>query len=505
MLFFAFIPLLFIEDSFSRKEKKGSFSFLCYSYLAFFLWNAITTWWIYYSTLFGMIGAVVINSLFMTTVFYFFHLTRNKLGNRQGYASLIVYWIAWEWWHMQWELSWPWLTLGNGFANYYKWIQWYEYTGVFGGSLWVLVINLLIYKLIKTNNSPLRLFKITSIGFLLLIPLLVSFLIYKNYEEKENPVNVVVVQPNVDPYNVKFNASPVEILDKMFSLAKPYLDSSSQYLVFPETALTENVWENEIDSSGTVLFINNFLKEYPALKIVTGASTYYAFSPSEKLSVSARKFKNQEGFYDAFNSALQIEPGRGVQVYHKSKLVVGVEKIPYPLLFKPLENFAINLGGTSGSLGTQQERSVFGLQVNEKEAIVAPVICYESIYGEYVTDYVKKGANVIFILTNDGWWENTPGHKQHLAYARLRAIETRRSIARSANTGISCFINQRGDIFQPTQWWEEAVITQKINLNRSVTFYVKYGDFIARISVIVTIFLFLWTIIRFIKNRFHHS
>jgi len=111
----------------------------------------------------------------------------------------------------------------------------------------------------------------------------------------------------------------------------------------------------------------------------------------------------------------------GISYYHKSKLVPGVERMPFPTLFKPLESLAINLGGTMGSLGIQNERTVF--YSHNKKARIAPVICYESAYSDFVSDYVENGANLIFIITNDGWWENTPGHRQHLAYSRLRAIE----------------------------------------------------------------------------------
>ncbi|MFW5773350.1 MAG: apolipoprotein N-acyltransferase [Tangfeifania sp.] len=130
------------------------------------------------------------------------------------------------------------------------------------------------------------------------------------------------------------------------------------------------------------------------------------------------------------------------------------------------------------------------------ESKAAPVICYESVFGEYLTDYVKKGAEFIVIITNDGWWRNTPGYKQHLSFARLRAIETRRSIARSANTGISAFINQRGDLVQTTQWWSETAIKDSVKLNDKITFYVRYGDYIARVSVFVSVLLILYLFVR---------
>jgi apolipoprotein N-acyltransferase len=300
----------------------------------------------------------------------------------------------------------------------------------------------------------------------------------------------------------------------MLELAAQKTDTSTDYLVFPETALTESIWDNDLKQTGSYSRLREFLRAYPKLKIVTGASTFHLFQKGEKLSVTARKFKQQEGYYDAFNTALQIDNTDLVQSYHKSKLVPGVERMPYPAVFGFLEDFAIDLGGTSGSLGTQEERTVFhptpalpkgegaSPPLGETGEGVAPIICFESVFGEFVSEFVRNGANMIFVITNDGWWGDTPGYKQHLIYGRLRAIETRRSIARSANTGISCFINQRGDISQPTEWWTPAVIQANINSNTTETFYVKHGDLIGRVCFYVSGIILLLLIALSLRARF---
>ena len=105
------------------------------------------------------------------------------------------------------------------------------------------------------------------------------------------------------------------------------------------------------------------------------------------------------------------------------------------------------------------------------------------------------------IITNDGWWKNTAGHKQHLSYASLRAIETRRSIARSANTGISAFINQKGDIESQTKWWEEAYLNKELNLNNKITIFVKYGDLVGRVSGFLFFLFMLLGISRKISKK----
>jgi apolipoprotein N-acyltransferase len=224
--------------------------------------------------------------------------------------------------------------------------------------------------------------------------------------------------------------------------------------------------------------------------LVFGVTSYKIYPDKNNATPSART--KGDTTFDVFNTAIFAGKNGQPQIYHKSKLVVGVEKMPFAKYLGFLGDLVIKVGGTSNSLGRQNEPSNF---ISKDKIQVAPVICYESVFGEFVTQYVKKGAGLIFIITNDGWWKNTPGYHQHLSFASLRAIETRRSIARCANTGISCFINQRGDILQATEWWVPAAIKGTINTNDEMTFYVRFGDYIARISLFVSVLLILRLIV----------
>jgi apolipoprotein N-acyltransferase len=330
---------------------------------------------------------------------------------------------------------------------------------------------------------------------LLIIPILISQIRYHAYEEIENPVEVAVVQPNIDPYNEKYETSGEEQLYEMIGLLDKNLKGDISYIVAPETALSGNIQEHNINHSRTIEIIKTFLNRHPKTEFVSGMSSWRLLH-KDALTSTARKFPQSDAYYDMYNAAIQIDVEGTPQVYHKSKLVQGVEKMPFASILKPLEDFALALGGTIGSLGSQDESSVFQSAVSDFK--VAPVICYESIYGEYVASYVQKGANLIFIMTNDGWWDDSPGYKQHLAYARLRAIENRRSIARSANTGISCFINQRGDIVDATEWWEEAVIQGTLNANHELTVYTKAGNYLARIVSFIAAGLLIFA---FVNSR----
>lgn len=504
LFFVALLPLLYVEYTiFQNPDKYGSRHVFYNAYLAFFTFNTFTTWWIAYASSGGMAMAEVLNSLFMAIIFLWFHGIKKRMGIGRGYFSLIVLWIGFEWLHYHWELSHPWSSFGNTFANYPQLVQWYEYTGVLGGSFWILLVNLLFFHLFKhlfilgtgiTKNMKL----IVGILLLLIIPSTLSFITYYQYEEVVDPVEVVVVQPNIDPYSDKFeNMSEAEQIDRIINLAKKEITPTTDYIVTPETALPNGSTESRLEQNYGIQQIRKLISEYPRLKFVVGMSSYVDYPKTkQKPTPSARPDRRREGaWYDAFNTALQLNKTDSIQIYHKSKLVLGVEKMPFATILSPLEGLAIDMGGSMGSLGTQEEALTF-----KGSRQVAPIICYESIYGEYFSEYIKKGANLAFVITNDGWWEDTPGYKQHLSYARLRAIETRRSIARSANTGISCFINQRGDIIKATNWWEQDVITHQINSNSIQTYYTKNGDLIGRISAFIAVLLLIWSWVLLFKK-----
>ncbi len=511
LLFTGLIPFLLIEDHILRNRVQfGRVSVFLYTYPGFLLWNVLTTWWIWNSTEIGAILAFVLNAMFMSLVFHVYHITRKRLTAGYGFFLLVFYWITFEYIHHNWDGTWPWLSLGNGLATYIKWIQWYEFTGIYGGAVWILTINILLFTLLKdiiAKQSWVRLLvKSAATLILFVLPIVTSLILFNQYEEDYRPVDIVIVQPNIDPYNAQYNLPPSVIMDINLGLANQELDGRVDYLVLPESAIQEGIWERQIDRSSSLNRLKNFSAAHEGLGIVIGASTRREYHEQEQPSATARKFRDTNVYYDSYNTAFYIHGQEEIRYYHKSKLTPGVEKMPFPEIFKPLERFAINLGGTIGSLGTDKEPMVF---TRSRDSLkIAPVICYESVYGEYLTDYIRKGAHLIFVITNDGWWGDTPGYRQHFTFSQLRAIETRRSVARSANTGTSAFISQRGEALQMTAYWEPAVIRQNINANDKITFYVRYGDYIARICTYVSALLLLITISRSItgkRKRIHTS
>lgn len=502
LLFFGFVPLLLVEHSLRTSDlKRKKWRLFGYAYLTFFIWNLITTSWLRYADLFGASFAILVNSLLMALLILVYHGIAKRTTVNKSLLFLIALWLSFEKLHLNWEFSWPWLNLGNAFSEHITWVQWYEYTGTFGGSLWVWLGNIAIYKgVLRYKKYPDKShIKSTSLkmAFLLIIPIIVSTIIYSTYSSEGESVNIIALQPNIDPYSEKYDTPNAEIADLLIDLAKSKVTDSTDFILAPETVFADNVRLDQFENSLFKIKLNRFVNEHPEVNILTGISFIDFFRNPERVRSETNQLR-ENLWYDDYNSAILLNASDSVQKYDKSKLVVGIENFPYQDILKPLIGDAmIDLGGTVAMKTTQDYRSVFiGSNPEHK---VGPIICYESVYGEFVTEYVRNGANFLAIITNDAWWDVTQGHQQHLSYARLRAIETRRSIARSANTGISAFINQRGDVVSTLGYGEQGALAGTITTNSKQTFYTIAGDYIARISMFVALFIFL--IVRFRKKR----
>ena len=505
-IFFAFVPLLLMEQEiskFSKIHKKG-WAVFGLTYLAFFIWNVVTTGWLYHAknpdgnnSLLAVAIPVIVNSLLMSLVFQLYYWYKKVRGTYFGLVFFVAIWLSFERFHLNWEFTWPWLNLGNAFSEYPQLIQWYDTIGATGGSFWILLINVFAFYTLRIwQAGRIRKDLVKNISILtaiIVLPLLISIYKYNSYQEKPvGEVTTLLLQPKLDPYTEKYSKDSLQILGELLSLAEENSKTKVDFFIAPETAFPGNgsLSENGFNKSTSIAIAKEFLGKHPQSIFLTGASTHkFLFDEADTEDYST---KIQEGVWvNSYNSALQIIPNQEVEVYHKAKLVPGVEIFPYIRYLKPILGDAmLDFGGANSSLGIDKERKVFSNTFNK--AKMAPIICYESIYGEYVTDYVKNGANLLAIMTNDSWWDNTEGHKQLLSYARLRAIETRREIVRAANSGISAHINARGDILQDTFYDDRTALLVKANLLEEKSIYTKIGDLISRIAIFVLGFLIIY-------------
>ena len=501
LVFIAFVPFFYLAE-WGRSTSKGkNFGVL---FLALILWNISTTWWVWFASDVGAIAMLILNSLLMYLPFGLSRwLQRKKWFIWDAKWLFIALWLLYEYGHHRWDLSWPWLTLGNAFSGMPWYVQWYEITGTLGGTALILSVNVLVYQALinvqsKDKRSWIMRFRlplgiVSVFGILsVLLGQLASDFVYQKKSKLKQPFRVVAIQPNYDPYDEKFVLDPMQMVRDMAKTS----DSAgpADCILWPETSLVGNIDVGSPAQDMQVSYLmHHWLKNGPADNAARDSSLnhsraagppsmligsnmihWYSWMGKGKPDVAARQSSNLEFWYTLHNSALWIQPElsihpivsdrfkherlRGsmvsgdIQFYHKSKLVPGTEQLPFVTVLPFLERLAISLdeNSASGTLGKNATAKALGVS-NSK---VAPIICYESIYGDYVSEYVKDGASWLAVITNDAWWNNTPGHKQHFSYAKLRAIEQRKWVVRSANTGISGFIDPLGNTTMRSGWYQ---------------------------------------------------
>lgn len=495
-LLVALVPLLIISENLS--DSRRDWWRMCgYAAATFLVWNALTIWWVWIAAPIGPITAGIVGTFYNLVAFMTYHYTAKRAHRALAYTLLVTLWIATEWAYNSADvMTFPWLLLGHGFSGDIWAVQWYEYTGIFGGTLWALVANIAIFEILRHRTTA----TVVRAGIIVLAPIALSLALYFGYEPSERTTTVSVVQPNVPCYEDEREAAgkmdPTENTCRLLAS----VPQGSSFVVLPESALAyiPGVYSTDEEHLERLMPILTLMHGGHLLetKLIVGASTVRYYGDERKTSTA--HYSDWYGWYDHYNSALLTNVlGEVEDIYHKGKLVIGVEAVPLKSLF---DLFEVDLGGVSGQLGWGEKHSVF----RNSDVKIGPAICYEGLYGNYFAGFAREGAELMAVISNDGWWGNTPGHRRLFDFCRLRAIETRRAIARSANTGISGFISPRGEtIGQRLEWNEEGVLTAELELRDNATLYTRYGDWVARISTLVAVLALLYYMAYRIKRKNH--
>ena len=500
-LFAGFVPLLWISDSYgdSRREWWHMFGWAA---LAFALWNIFTVWWIWFATPVGPVAATLASTTVNLFAFMLFHTVSKKAHKALAYVTLVSAWIASEYWYTIGDFSWPWLILGNGFSHEVWAVQWYEYTGVFGGSLWVLVANILIFEAWKMRRNRR---KWIAAGAAVLLPIAASLVIRSNWTQPdEGSVRVSIIQPNVDCYD-KFHGDTRRQEHNILDLLAQ-VPQGAQFILLPETAvpgyyrepaLSDAPWSDGVPGAFWEQLADSLRSRHPDALLIAGTNTIRHYEAGAQTE-TARPDRLGNGYYDVFNTAVGLDSAGRMQLHHKGRLVIGVENTP-TWVFDVLRFLVIDLGGVVGQIG----KGLHGTAFEHNGISVGPAICYEGLYGGFYGDFVRRGAQFMAIISNDGWWGDTPWYRPLFSISRLRAIEHRRAIARSANTGQSGFISPRGEVGQTLGWEMRGILTDDVPLNSEMTFYTRYGDYLARIAQYVLLLSVLYFIAYRVRRRNH--
>lgn len=494
-LLVAFVPLLMISRMYGR-SRRDNWKVFGWAAATFGMWNLCTAWWVWLAAPIGVVAPTIIEGVLFGGIFWFYHWVSKRTPKALAYTILVTGWMFFEHRYLFGEIAFGWLTLGNGFAGDIALVQWYDTTGVFGGCLWVWMCNLLVFNAITSHNRRSWIAPAVAI----VLPVTISLVKYYTYTEQGDPVKVTIVQPNIDPHHEKYSLSWPSQQKIMLGLAAE-APADADFIIMPETAIQpggRGLLLNTIEQDTIIGAYRDLLREkYPNAQIITGADTWKIYMPGDKLSTTVRYDRFRDNYWDHYNTSIAIDTGR-IQIYHKTKLLIAVERTPFHDLVKKYDIAILDLGGITGQFGYDTGPKAFD---GPRGLTVASPICWEAVYGAFCGGFVEQGAQVLFVISNEGWWGDTPGYKQLFRYSQLRAVESRRAIARSINTGKSGFISQRGDQLETLGWDVRGTLTDTMLTNDHITFYTRYGDYIGRVANLTFGLSLLYLIAYMIRRR----
>ena len=484
-----------------------------WSYLSFLVFSALSTWWVgswqanadpWLSM--SSILLVLIHPAFFSVPMALYGVIRRRMGRALGLLFLVLLWCGGEYIHALGELSYPWLTLGNSQTYNTLYIQFIEWTGVWGLSLLLLIQNAIVAWYVLTDGEKQtpqsastadrilpRIALPVLIGTIALPYLIGFFLIPEVDLDDGETITVMVVQPNQNPWDKWRKDDTVDHILDNGSLTLDGLageEDSVDMVLWAENAIPYTITRPGHYSQNKRRLMETMVQMI-GRPVVTGFPDWVRHAGREAARPSSRRDsmyddaagRNVEIYYDHFNS-IGVFNRAGVlgDVYHKSQLVPFGERIPFidaaPFL---IDMLSWDVGISSWGKGAGPHALTLPA---DRPIRFAGMVCFESVYPNMVREFVADGAEFITIVTNDGWYLETPGPLQHQRYAILRAIETRRSVARAANTGISCFIYPDGSIGEETEEGERTTITAEIPLETEETFYVRAGDWLPILCLI---------------------
>ena len=467
LAWFGFVPLFF---SLNNKSLKQAFALFFIAGVIF--WSGVI-YWLVHVTLPGTIVLI----LYLALYFGIFGLiirpfTRNS--NRYTLILIPVIWVCLEYLRGKLFTGFPWALLGySQYLNLWV-IQIADITGVWGVSFLVMLVNVLLVEIIWAAKNKLKpRFKKAVLSLVLILALILLYGYYRLRPEPvaaaSAPLKVCVIQGNIQQDLKWVPENNGYIIKKYLYLSSRALKEKPDLIIWPEAAL-------------------------PA--VLEDEPQYYQkvcdFSKSMHTPLLFGAVTRRGGLY--YNSALLLS-GKGELLgrYDKLHLVPFGEYVPLKNIFSFLQTIA-----PIGDIAAGREYAIFEVPSHKPKVSLATLICFEDLFPELSREFVKNGAQILVNITNDAWYMHTSAPYQHLQASVLRAVENRRPLVRSANTGISGFIAPTGKIISLVrdkagrEIFSDGFLTRDIKIGRhQLSFYTRFGD----VFIFICVLLILYVII----------
>jgi apolipoprotein N-acyltransferase len=399
-------------------------------------------------------------------------------------ASLLV---ILEWSRLFFFCGFTWSPIGIALASYPISMQLSAVFGVFGLSFWVMLTNLIFYKMLLEKQKNLFYFWLSLAIFPYFLGFLHQEILSEIFPDKEK-LSVALIQTNLRPEQKEFYPhlsvsflSPYEQWNRVIKQLQTTTEKLDM-IVFPEAALpfgafqyfypveqVKRFWNQQIGSSYDQFFPSlqePFIQQKASNALFAQVLANYF---QAEVIIGLDDQDQQKSYNAAFYfSPFSPKPLR----YEKRVLLPMVEYFPFAWCQKVAAQY-----GIGGEFTPGKESKIFG-----KKVPFSISICYEETFGNIIRESKSKGAKLLVNITNDGWFPSSRLPKAHFEHARLRAVETGLPLLRSCNTGVTAAVDPFGRIlyeFTNAQGSYETfgVLFAKIPLSSHPTLYSFWGDF----------------------------
>jgi len=460
--FLAWIGLIPLFFALERPQGKGFIE----GFIAGLAYGAGTLYWLAFNSgtylavaTASMLAAVVILAVGWGLAACLFRLIYLRLGNI-AWIAVPFSWTTWEGWlsHLG-EVGFPWSLLALTQAGFNPILQVMEFTGIWGVSFWVATLNIMLFFIMKHPGTARKVLLISTVVWLV-VPFVAMKYAYRYYDKNAPSVKVLIVQGSVDPAQKWLQEAQYSwtVYD---SLSRAGYEADVELIIWPETAIPVDITRYS-SFRDRITELASDLDAY----ILTGAPT-------------RRKVNNKTR---PLNTAYLIKPNIGtIDQYAKRWLVPFGERVPFQWIIPQLGN--LNFGQAEFLPG--QRQSIFEVSTDTTIARFPALICYESAFPQQTREAVQNGANLLVTISNDAWYGMSSEQSQIATLSLFRCIETRRSMARVSNAGISFLADPLGRVITKTKLYQPEWKAGALQLATTETFYVKYGNW----------FLFLVTMV----------
>ena len=466
LAWFGFVPVFL-----ALKDKTLRQAFLLFLVTGIVFW-AGAIYWLVHVTLLGTIALVVYLALY----FAFFGMIIRPCTRQSRLWALVFIpsvWVLLEYIRSVFPiLGFPWVLLGYSQYLYLPLIQVADITGTWGVSFLLMFVNVAIVEMIwaKWTGQTRRLTQV-SVLLILFLVLILSYGFYRINERcatnDARRIRISVIQGNI-PQEFKWDPVRNEfIIGSYINLTAAAAQDKPDLVIWPEAAFPV-VLEEEPD----------YLQRVKDMAV------------SIRVPILIGTITTKDGLY--FNSAVLVGAQGVLSKYDKIHRVPFGEYIPLKNVLPFLETIV-----PIGDIAKGNEYSVFTIHPagNSKPVKFSALICFEDVFSGLSRTFVRNGADFLVNITNDAWYKYTSAPFQHLQASVLRAVENRLNLARSANTGISCFINPTGKIISvikddsSREIFVRGYKTQEISITKAEpSFYCRFGDWFVLICALITLF-----------------